>query len=342
MKFLALAGLAGVCLATSPLYAADLFESAPPPMDAGGAETELGANWYIRGDVGYGQITQATVVPSAGLFPSIGNQPIGDASNPVPATRGDNATTMSPDFGLGVGYRVNDFFRVEADWNFSKGPGATMQQTVYCPEVANAVTNYSYTNPVTTTSNGVTTTTYTQTAVPFGYQYDYTTCDGKLNVSQYNNTGLIMGYVDLGHWGLFTPFVGAGLGLNANTISGSLNFYQTDTGAVYTGPEVNGSAPGIWAVNTGAKDIEGYSIYGYLPRPAPTSGVTQPIGPANWFRNIDSTKYTFAGSLAAGMAMKISQSATLDAAYHVTSLDLTGGPMGLRQSVTLGVRYNIN
>ena len=69
MKLLAAAGLAGVCLAASPLFAADLFESAPPPMDDG-SQTELGSNWYIRGDVGYGMVTEPTVVPKPGCFRS--------------------------------------------------------------------------------------------------------------------------------------------------------------------------------------------------------------------------------------------------------------------------------
>ena len=123
MRILAAAGLAGVCLATSPLFAADLFDSAPPPMDMPQRQTELGSNWYIRGDVGYGQIDEATVVPSAGLFPTVGNAPIGDANTPVVVTRGNNQSTMSPSFGLGFGYRVNDWFRVDADWQFMQGAG---------------------------------------------------------------------------------------------------------------------------------------------------------------------------------------------------------------------------
>ena len=346
MKFLAAAGLAGACLATSPLLAADLFSSAPPPMDAPmdqpTIDTELGTNWYIRGDVGYGQTNQATVIPSAGLFPSIGNQPIGDANSLVPVTRGNNQTTMSPDFGLGFGYRVNDFFRVEADWSFSKGPGLAAQQKVFCPEVANAVSNYTYTNPVTTITGGVATTTYTKTAVPYGYQYDFTTCNGGLNVTQYNNTGLVMGYIDLGHWSLFTPYIGVGAGINVNTVIGTLKFNQTDTGVNYTGPVVNGSAPGLWTVNSGATDLGGMAINVPLPRPAPTSGAPQPIGPANWSRNINTTKYTFAASAAAGVGVQISQSATLDVGYHISTLNLMTGMKDLRHNINLGVRYNIN
>lgn len=334
MKFLA-AGLAGAFLATSPVFAADLFDSAPPPMDAPQAQPqdELGANWYIRGDVGYGTFNEPTVVPSAGLFPTVGNAPIGDASNPVQVTRGNNKTLMGANIGLGVGYRVNDWLRVEGAYTFSNGPGLGLTNEVYCPEVANAVNNYVNYSPANPAG----------TAVPVGYQYDYTKCDGRLNVRQFNNTVLAMAYVDIGHWGIFSPFIGAGAGLNVNSMTGTLQFNQQDTGVNYTGPAVNGSAPGLWVDPNGGTDAGGKPIYGAIYRPAAQSGTNQPVGPANWNRRIDTTKYTIAASAAAGVGIQISQSATLDIGYHVTTLDLFGGgAKSLLQSINLGVRYNLN
>jgi opacity protein-like surface antigen len=67
-----------------------------------------------------------------------------------------------------------------------------------------------------------------------------------------------------------------------------------------------------------------------------------PIGPQNWNRNINSTKITLAGSLMAGVGIQISQSAMLDIGYRFTSLDITSGLKDYRQSVNVGVRYNIN
>jgi opacity protein-like surface antigen len=333
MKFLAAAGLAGACLAASPVFAADLFDSAPPPMDAPlQQQSELGANWYIRGDIGYGANKQATVVPSAGLFPTVGNAPIGDASNNVTIQRGNPQMNMGPNFSLGVGYRVNDWFRAEATWTYTPGPGLSTQKTVFCPETTSAVSNYTYNaqNP-----NGI--------ATPAGYQYDYTQCDGRLNVRQYNNTALAMGYFDIGHWGMFSPFIGVGAGMNVNTMTGSLNFHQQDTGAVYGGVvPVNGSAPAIWMDPNLGVDQLGKPIYGPITRPAVQSGTNQPIGPANWTRKIDTTKYTIAASAAVGVGIQISQSATLDVGYHITTLDLFGGTKSLLQSVNLGVRYNLN
>jgi hypothetical protein len=334
MKFLAAAGLAGAFLATSPVFAADLFDSAPPPLDAPTApsQDELGSNWYIRGDIGYGVYNEPTVLPSAGLFPTIGNAPIGDASSPVQVTRGNNQSVSAANFGLGFGYRVNDWFRAEATWTYSSGPSLGITNSnVYCPEVANAVSNYSYTAGSTT-----------GTPTPVGYQYDYTQCDGKLNIKQYNNTALAMGYVDIGHWGIFSPFIGAGAGLNVNSMTGSLTYNQQDTGVTYTGAAVSGTAPGTWVIQTGI-DQAGLPKYTPLKQANPSSGTPQPVGPANWNRRIDTTKYTIAASAAVGVGIQISQSATLDVGYHVTTLDLFGGgAKSLLQSVNVGVRYNLN
>ena len=227
MKFLAVAGLAGVCLAASPLYAADLFESAPPPVDDG-SQTELGSNWYIRGDVGYGIINQATV-SDVGLIPTITNAPIGNASSPVDAIRANNRQPMARILRSASATGSTIGFASTRTWQYSKGPGLGETRTAFCPEIANAVSNY-YTPNVLHRS--------------VGYQYDYTQCDGKLNVSQYNNTGMVMGYFDVGHWGIFSPYIGAGVGINANTVDGHLTFNQQDTGATYTGAQVNGSGAG--------------------------------------------------------------------------------------------------
>jgi opacity protein-like surface antigen len=324
-------------------FALRLRRSAPPPMPEPMDQAELGSNWYIRGDLGYGKTNEATVNPEAGLFPTIGNMPIGDASSPVGITRGDARTVYSPDFTVGAGYRVNDWFRAEATWTISQGPGYGAQQNVYCPEQANAVSNNVYTNPVKSVDSlGDVTTTYTQTAVPVGYQYDYTTCNGRLNGSQWNNTGLVMGYVDLGHYWLFTPYIGIGAGVNINSISGTLTFNQTDSGATYSGAQVSGTAPGVWVTQTGT-DIMGLPSYGGITRPNTQSGQPQPIGSGqNWNRTIDSTKYTIAAAVAAGVGVKLSQSATLDLGYKFTTYDIMGGFKGARQSATVGVRYNLN
>ena len=46
--------------------------------------------------------------------------------------------------------------------------------------------------------------------------------------------------------------------------------------------------------------------------------------------------------MAAGLGIKISQSATLDLAYKMMTYDITGGVKSTTQSLNMGVRYNIN
>ena len=125
-------------------------------------------------------------------------------------------------------------------------------------------------------------------------------------------------------------------------MTGTLTYNQQDTGVSYSGATVTGTAPGQWVVQSGV-DQAGLPVYSPLKQATPSSGTPQPIGPANWNRRIDTTKYTIAASAAAGVGIQISQSATLDVGYHVTTLDLFGGgTKSLLQSINVGVRYNLN
>ncbi len=353
MKLLAAAGLAGACLATSPLFAADLFSSAPPPMDAPATQTELGTNWYIRGDVGYGMETEPTIVPKAGLFPTptqggfydpgnnyqwtpsgdiINNTPIGNPNNAVPVTRGNPQNSARFDYDVALGYRVNDFLRVEGMVDFHYGPGMSASTQVTCPEATGLV--YNYNTQTTTTGTAIVQT-------PAGYAWDNTKCNGLLNTKQYNTTTMANAYIDLGKWSIFSPYVGAGLGGNINNIQGSVAWTQVDTGATYTGVQYTaGGSPYIWVTNSGRLQ-NGYPLYVPVVS-ANGSSPNVPIGPQNWNRNINSTKITLAGALMAGVGIQISQSAMLDIGYRFTSLDLTSGLKDYRQSFNLGVRYNIN
>ena len=349
MRLFAAATMAGACLATAPLHAADLFGSAPPPMSEPAAQTELGSNWYIRGDVGYGPSTQSVVDPTnSGLIPApkpatnlnpytnqvfsagfnVYDQPSGDASGNVPIQRGLPQKINNMSYDVGLGYRVNDYLRLEATYGFHFGPGLSTQKTVICPGQVTGVDNY-----FSTITAGV--TTYTQT--PVGYIYPNTTCNGYLNATQYNNTVLASANIDLGKWWVFEPYIGVGGGVNASTISGSVHYNNTSDGSAYSGVKATGdtSAPAYWVAPLGL-DSAGHMQYGYL------NGPHVELGSQNWNRTFNSTKFTFAGQLAAGVAVPISQSAMLDLSYRFTTYDIGHVQQNYMQSVNLGVRYNIN
>ena len=205
------------------------------------------------------------------------------------------AQSHATDFtgGVGVGYRFNDYLRFDATWDYRIGPGATRQTTVVCPYGAHR------------RDPG-------PTGLPAGYLYSASdTCGGMSEISQYNNTFLANGYVDLGTYSGFTPYVGGGLGFNMNVMSGSLNYYQTANGQPYAANltptwracRMSGSTPTAWP-----------------SRRSPNI----PFAPQTWSRSISSTAYTFAWALSAGIGFQ------LNPARPSTSAIATSTPARLR------------
>ncbi len=353
MRLFAAALLAGVSLTASPLYAADLFESAPPPMGVSGdGMTELGSNWYIRGDVGYGLVNEPTVQATPNMFPATSTYntgtinpntlvftpatatyngaPSGSPGGNDPITRGNFQSGMTPTFSIGAGYRVNDWLRMEATYQFFKGPGLSAQSQLQCAGAISAVNNYP--NAVPGNSGAP------QSA---GYYYQSSPCNGLLNASQFNNTGFVNAYIDLGKWWTLMTYVGVGAGLNASTISGSLNYYDATTGQAYNGPTYTPTpgAPNTLVSVTGVGP-NGEKIY----TPIANSGGLTLNGltlQQNWNRSFNATKFTVAAQLMAGVGIPISQSAVLDVGYHAMTLDISN-LKNMYQSVNVGVRYNLN
>jgi len=332
MKTSIAAALAGLAMASSPKLGADLFGTAPPPMtfpDSQSPMTEVGSNWYLRGDVGYGFEDEPTVVPAAGLVPAVltdaltgasyVNAPPGNASSNAGVTRGNNQTAQGFNFDVGVGYRVNNFLRLEATYMYSTGPNLSYVKGSLCPDA---------TLPVSNEVGG--------TAVPVGYLWAPVACTGYLRATQTNNTALASAYLDLGtFWGV-TPYIGAGAGLNANTISGSTHFLINSDGTPFRGNTSSSGAPNVWVVQTGI-DGGGYAIYTPLG--------TQPnvdFGNQNWDRHFSSTHYSMAAALMAGFGYQLSPSATLDVGYKYLSLDLLGSTKSTLQDFRIGIRYMAN
>lgn len=127
-----------------------------------------------------------------------------------------------------------------------------------------------------------------------------------VNDSSNNNTavvGLVNGYVDLGTWNRFTPFVGAGVGFRAVTMRDIFDYAPLNAGAT-AGAGSYGSAPSktstglAWALHAGV----GYEVssnlklelgYRYLnmgtPRSANlncTNGFTGAVTPCAWGHRI--------------------------------------------------------
>jgi opacity protein-like surface antigen len=314
LKFLACAGLT---VGAWPASAADLFGTAPPltmPASQGPTVFEAGSNWYIRGDLGISFDEAPTV-----SLPSISAPPPGLVATPYTTSAGTNWSTTNFTGGLGAGYRFNDYLRFDATWDYRTGSGATRNTAVICPYL-----------PITGAYNQT-------TGLPAGNVYNTSDiCNGTTTIKQYNNAFLANGYVDLGTYGGFTPYVGGGLGLNMNVMTGSFNAYQASDGqayAQYLAP-ANGF-PQIWVTPQGQP---------ISPQPAIA------FGQQYWSRSISSTTYSFAWALSAGLGFQLNPSTTLDIGYRylnsgeTTRLISPQTGMTLRQNnasqqVRVGIRY---
>jgi opacity protein-like surface antigen len=253
-KALLLAGGAFFALARAAV-AADLLPPAPaiePPPPA--AEF---SGWYLRGDVGLGINANAP-----NLFNSPDPIATGGTYYTAPATEGFNNSTISAamNFDLGVGYQFNNWLRFDVTGEYR---GGSHFQSLY---VINDAGNINTGNP-------------TQIADFY-----------RGNISSW--VGLVNGYVDLGTWWGMTPYIGAGVGLASNTLSG-----MTDQGIVsytVTGPLVTAGPSGgyfsdgsktnfAWALMTGldfdvTQNLKLELGYRYLDLGKYTSGASHCLG----------------------------------------------------------------
>jgi len=320
----------GLAVASASAHAEDLFSNMNSNVDVGGG-------WYLRGDVGYGAANAPTIVPQDGLIPQVltdvatgasyVNQPIGDASNPVDVTRGNNMTAGTPSFNIGFGYRFNDHVRMDATYSYWSGANYSYSQKTLCPGTAVAVSNNVY-----QTTAGV----QSVVSVPVGYAWSPNVCDGQVNASQHNQSGLVNAYFDIAHIAGFTPYIGGGLGINANTITGSSAFYNQNDGSAYAG---NTSAPGGAPLQ--------WVVAGPVPANAPQSNTvyytalgTQPnvtFGQQNWNRTINTTRYSLAWAAMFGFSYKLSTDVLLDVGYRYLSSTINGLSNNL-QELRVGVR----
>ncbi len=255
-------------VAAAPASAADLFGTSPPltyPATQGPTAVEVGSNWYVRGDLGISFDDAPTVSFS-------------NVDAPLLPALGPNAHGTDFTGGLGFGYRFNDYLRFDATWDYRPGPGGTRQTIVVCP--------------------------YGLIGASGGYLYNTAdTCVGSTDVRQYNNTFLANGYVDLGTYAGFTPYVGGGLGFNMNVMQGSLNYYETANAQPYAAnltPTITG-VPAAWVNSSGQ-----------IITPQPNIS----FSPQNWNGTLSSTRYSVAFALSAGFGFQLNPSTTLDIGYR--------------------------
>jgi opacity protein-like surface antigen len=154
-----LAALAAL-MASPAARSADLALPAP-------IEPEMGS-WYLRGDIGFTNQSVGSLFNSSYAgFDSVNNI--------------DKSFDAAPLFGLGIGYTINHWLRVDVTGEYRGGA------------------NF----------HG-----FDIGAIPGGGF-----ADDRYTARKTELTFMFNGYVDLGTWWNVTPFIGAGVGMSRNTIS---------------------------------------------------------------------------------------------------------------------------
>jgi opacity protein-like surface antigen len=315
MKKIYAAVLGGLLMVPAHGLAADLGAFPADSGSSGGSQqmVEIGTGWYIRGDVG----ASLDSLPTLTLNP-------GSLSVPPPAgiTPTFGANTTKTDFvgGLGVGYKFNNYFRMDATFDY-RSPNIANQSVggIVCPYYASGMS------------------TQTTPAVLLGYAYETDqTCNANMKITQQNYTGLLNGYYDIfTFWGV-TPYVGAGAGVNVDQTTASLAYVQSSNGAPYRADLTpTGAYPHLWV-----------TPYGAVVNPQPNIA----FAPQNWDRSFKSTKTNLAIALTAGLGIALTPNATLDLSYRYLDLGsttytfnpqtgATASQRNTAQEVRVGIRY---
>ena len=175
-----LSALAFLTLVTGMTRAADMDTIIPAMQEDPYVPVEVGSGWYIRGDVGYNLATKYN----------------NDEYTFAPVTHKNNFRDAVSG-SVGVGYRINDLFRVDGTIDHLFKSNFSSTKLVAPTGPCNGTGEYI---------DIATGTTY------FG-PYDITNClqQDKSSYSAF----MMMGnaYVDLGTFVGVTPYVGAGLGI---------------------------------------------------------------------------------------------------------------------------------
>lgn len=204
-----LAAAGAASLLSSAALAADI-PMAPPPQYYAPPPVEEFGGWYLRGDIGMTNTRGKLFAPA-----------YNDAST-VSVSQIGHEFTGGMTYGLGVGYQVNNWFRMDVTGE-------------YRSRVQFSGTDYANIN----FGGGL-------GILPIGdtYRGGYSSWVGMVNA-----------YADLGTWWCITPFVGVGVGGAYNTFSGfsditTVNLGGGTTSGLYQAQ--NGSKLDLaWALHAG-------------------------------------------------------------------------------------------
>ena len=329
-KALLAAALVGT-LPTARAAAADLdygYGSAPPPIAE--SKVEFGSGWYVRGDIG---VTTGTGV-GAGDEPydssqfSVTAPPTVTPGQPATSTTvknsdGTTTTTTTPatpaivtPSPLPTRYFPN---------GISSGPGQTPPSLNSASGVLNYTASlgagyqfnrwirsdlmFDFHQPIQNSRQGAGVPCITGTAIYGASPAEIplsTTCTPTLKATLKSYDVLINGYLDLGTWYRFTPYVGAGVGLSFGYASASSHYVQNN-GVAY---------------NVSYTDALNGAVYNQY-----------------WDRSQGKQYYNFAFAAMAGVAYDIYPHTKLDVGYRYLHLGQIIGTNVATQEARVGLRY---
>ncbi len=326
---LALAGVFAA-MAAQQARAADLF-GAPADPDPISLEqpSELGSGWYLRADGGIGQDT----------LKGLGAKP--------------NLAAWSID--LGGGYKFNNWLRADLNLDMRKIQNAgTSTQTLNGSQIICPTGTAGGNNALQTLSSGPGGATITEldgSKVTYaansqiGYVWDpiLGTCSQATNTQTRAMSLLLNGYVDIGTWSGFTPYVGAGVGVARLQTDATVNYINNANGTLYAPTAAQ------WTETTGTPLVWVNSAGQFVTPVNPGTNTTVAIStPPAWNRHNSGVKYNFAWNVMAGVAYAISDRANLDIGVRYLNMGnlqfLPGGPSTpyTAKEVRIGLRYQID
>jgi opacity protein-like surface antigen len=261
---------------------------APVPLDQ---NVGFASGWYVRGDLAY----------AAETFPQVSSAGTGDPTVRAmyPAFTFDPSSQVLNTYsaGAGLGYKVNNWFRTDLILD-------------YRSNVHGDSTGPSITKPYCITGLGANPAT---PPVPPIIVTAYGDCTPNFNTDIHRWDLLANGYVDLGTWDGFTPYLGAGAGV-------------------------------AWAR---IKQSVTYTLDNTMPYQVTTDGFF-----FDYDSSVSNVKYQFAWALMAGVAIAMADHVQLDVGYRFLDLGnisgistATGTPLSQRVLVNelrAGIRYTID
>lgn len=256
--------------ALSPAAAADLGMLPPAaPIEKSEPLMEWGSGWYLRGDIGYSQDTGVTV--DNGLY----------------SAQTSAARKRTFPFGsLGVGYQLNDWFRIDATYErFGSRIRSQNTQQVVCPYSASGLSN----------ADG---------SVLLGYAYNPSDTCNEISHSRLGlQGGMVNGYVDLGRFAMFSPYVGAGFGVFRQEATASREYRRTSDNTPYAADlSPTGTYPLLWVSPSTGQVVPTWRNIAFARQ--------------NWNTTYRKTTYRMGWALMAGVGIDVAEGLKLDIGYR--------------------------